>query len=83
MLGQVEFKRAAEREPVLRAGCNDVVRTQHLSEVMVLQNNTAVRLREVLEIFTSLFLAGMLEVALLSKKFSRLAQSLRLSQTHI
>lgn len=83
MLGQVEFKQAAEREPVLRAGCNDVVRTQHLSEVMVLQNNTTIRSREVLEIISSLFLAGMLEFALDSENFLRLAQSLRLSQTRI
>lgn len=70
MLGQVEFKQARSRETVLRAGCNDVVRTQHSSEVTVLQNNTDVGSCKVLENFTSLFLAKMLGVALVSENFS-------------
>jgi hypothetical protein len=41
MLGHVEFKRLGGPSILLPSDRNDVLRTQHSSDGMVLQNNTA------------------------------------------
>ncbi len=83
MLGRVEFKRADRPPATLPSDSNDVLRTQHPSDCAVLQNNTTDELLTFAGFSQWPFLAGMFEFALVSKKFWRLAQSLRLSLSRI
>ena len=83
MLSRVEFKRADGPRIALPSDSNDVPRTQHPSDCAVLQNNTDDELLKFAGFSKRLFLAEMLGVVLVSKKFSRLAQSLRLSLPRI
>jgi len=67
----------------LRYDGNDVTRTQHSSDGEVLQNSTADGLLMCAGFSLWLFLVPMLEFAIVSKKFLRLAQSLPLSRSRI